>query len=166
MTSKSHTQHSIAEAFVSIVQGEDPWFALGCFLHDWWCYAVDMREELIAEPPVAGETLQGKRWAAFCAATVEELCKRTRVSCPSWTSRPEYTLEFPWWYFPQPSQREWLETTTLEPFRRHNVFVGGNVLDNKYELEQIYGSKPRWTVWSDEELERLTQSKENITNSI
>lgn len=160
-----YTHHSIAEAFALIAQGEDPWFALGCFLHDWWCYAVDVREDLITEPPEVGETLEEKRWGAFCAATVEELCKRTGVPCPSWTSKPEYTLELPWWYFPQTSQREWLRTTTLEPFRRHNVFAGGNVLDNKYELSQKSDSKPRWTVWSDEELQRLTQSKENSNSS-
>ncbi|HCI80007.1 MAG TPA: hypothetical protein DHW02_09970 [Ktedonobacter sp.] len=101
-----YIHHPIAEALASIVQGEYPWYALGCFLHDGWCYAVDAREELIAEPPSVGKTLQEKRWAAFCAATVEELCKRPGVSCPSWTSQPEYTLELPLWYFPQPSQRE------------------------------------------------------------
>ncbi len=35
--------HTIADAAAQIAQGEDPWFALGNFLHDWWCYAVDVR---------------------------------------------------------------------------------------------------------------------------
>jgi hypothetical protein len=30
--------HSIAEVATQIYYGEDPWFSLGCFLHDWWCY--------------------------------------------------------------------------------------------------------------------------------
>ena len=53
-----------------------------------------------------------------------------------------------------------LSSLTPEPFQRRNVFVGGGVLDNKYELRQIYGSKPKWTVWSDEELQRLVKPKE------
>jgi len=32
-SSFAYEHHSLADAFASIVQGEDPWFALGCFLH-------------------------------------------------------------------------------------------------------------------------------------
>ena len=73
-----------------------------------------------------------------------------------------YVLEQPWFFDLQPSQRDWLLSTTPEPFQRRNVFVGGGVLDNKYELHQIYGSKPKWTVWSDEELQRLVKPSEEI----
>jgi hypothetical protein len=163
MTSSSpYAHHPIAEAFALIVQGEEPWFAINSFLHDWWCYAVDAREDLIAKPPVVctNTTLEEKRWAAFCAATVEELCNRSSFPCPLWVNKPQYILEDRWFYHPQPSQREWLLSTTPASFQRHNVFVGGSVLDNKYELSQIYGSKPRWTIWTDEELQRLAQAKE------
>ncbi len=161
-----YVHHSIANAFASITQGEDPWFALGCFLHDWWCYAVDARKDLIAEPPVFGTTLEEKRWSAFCAATVEELCFRTSFPSPAWTSEPDYILEHPWFYYSQPSQRDWLLSTTPVSFQRHNVFVGGSVLDNKYELQRIYGSKPRWTVWSDEELQRLVKPNKDEKSPI
>jgi hypothetical protein len=70
--------HSIAAAAAQIDQGEDPWFAIGCFLHGWWSYAVNQRQELIGEPPPPITTPDGKRWAAFCAATVEELPPRYR----------------------------------------------------------------------------------------
>jgi len=150
--------HSVSEAAAQIYQGEDPWYALGNFLHDWWCYAVDYRQDLIAEPPTIGSTLEERRWAAFCAATVEELCFRTSFPCPAWTSQQDYFLAQPWFYDPQLSQRDWLLSTTLEPFKRHNVFVGGNVLDNKYEFARRFGSKPRWAVWSDEELQNLVRS--------
>ncbi len=150
--------HSIADAATQIYRGEKPWYALGNFLHDWWCYAVDYRQDLIAEPPATAPTAEGRRWAAFCAATVEELCFRTSFPCPAWTNQQDYFLEQPWYYYPQLSQRDWLLSTTPEPFKRRNIFVGGSVLDNKYELERIYGSKPRWTVWSDEELQNLLGS--------
>jgi hypothetical protein len=150
--------HSIAEAAMQISQGEEPWFALSSFLHDWWCYGIDYRQDLITEPPALGVTREEKRWTAFCAATVEELCIRTSFPCPAWTNRQDYFLEEPWFYYPQPSQRDWLLSTTPEPFKRHNIFVGGSVLDNKYELEHLFGSKPKWTVWSDQELQDLLGS--------
>ena len=147
--------HSVADAAAQIYQGEDPWYALGCFLHDWWCYAIDYRQDLIAEPPATASTPEGRRWVAFCAATVEELCSRTSFPCPAWINQHDYFLEQPWYYDSQLSQREWLLSTTPEPFKRRNIFVGGSVLDNKYELKHIFGSKPRWTIWSDQELEDL-----------
>jgi hypothetical protein len=57
--------------------------------------------------------------------------------------------------FPRPDHRDQLLSTTLKPFKRHNVFVGGSVLDNKYELQHLFGSKPKWAVWSDQELQDL-----------
>lgn len=76
-TSLPYPIHSMAVAVAQIDQGEDPWFAIGCFLHDWWCYAKNYRQELISEPPLPTSTRDGKRWAAFCAAAFEELCIRT-----------------------------------------------------------------------------------------
>lgn len=150
--------HPVADVAAQINQGEDPWFAIGCFLHDWWSDAVDYRQELIAKPPVPVATRQGKRWAAFCAAMVEELCSRTGFPCPAWTERQIYFLEQPWFYYSQLSQRDWLILTTPEPFKRRNIFIGGSVLDNKYELQHLFGSKPRWTTWSDQELQNLLAS--------
>jgi hypothetical protein len=154
--------HTIADAATQIYQGEDPWFALGCFLHDWWCDAVDYRQQLIAEPPTPGTTREGGRWAAFCAAVVEELCSRTDFPCPAWTDQQDYFLEHPWFYYPQRSQRDWLLLTTPEPFKRRNIFVGGSVLDNKYELQHLFGTKPRWTTWSDQELQNLLASNREL----
>ncbi|TMC18983.1 MAG: hypothetical protein E6J34_15920 [Chloroflexi bacterium] len=150
--------HPIADVAIRISQGEDPWHALGNFLHDWWCYAVDYRHDLIARPPAIGSTSEGRRWAAFCAATVEELCARTSFPRPAWINQQDFFLAQPWFYDPQPSQRNWLLSTTPEPFKRRNIFVGGSVLDNKYELEQLFSSKPRWTLWSDQELQELLGS--------
>ncbi len=152
--------HSIAAVVAQIDQGEDPWFALSCFLHDWWSYAADHRQELICEPPPPATTREGKRWAAFCAATVEELCARTSFPCPAWIHEQDYVLEDPWFVSSQLSQRDWLFSTTPEPFRQRNIFVGGSVLDNKYELQRTFGSKPRWSIWSDQDLQNLSASGE------
>ena len=60
VSSSPYTHHTIARAYAAITQGEDPWFALGSFLRDWWCYAKDAREALIAEPTAIGTTLEEK----------------------------------------------------------------------------------------------------------
>jgi hypothetical protein len=148
--------HTLTGAAAQIYQGEDPWYALGCFLHDWWCHTDDVRRELIAEPPAPATTPEERRWAAFCAATVEELCARTSLACPAWINQSDYFLEQPWFYYPQLSQRDWLLSTTPASFQRRNIFVGGSVLDNKYELHHLSGSRPKWAMWSDQELESLS----------
>jgi hypothetical protein len=152
--------HSIADAVASIDQGEDPWFAFGCFLHDWWHYAIDHRQDLIDTPPAPTTTAEGKRWAAFFAATVEELCTRTSFPCPAWTQKQDYELEHPWFHSLKLSQRDWLLSTTLEPFKRRNIFVGGSILDNKYELQQTLPSTPRRSIWSEQDLQKLAASEE------
>jgi hypothetical protein len=157
-TSLPYPIHTIADAASQVDQGEDAWFALGCFLHDWWCYAADQRQELICEPPPPATTLEGKRWAAFFAATVEELCLRISFPCPPWTEQQTYRLETPWFSSSEVVQHDWLLATTPEPFRRRNIFFGGSVLDNKYELHHTFGSKPQWSIWSDQDLQNLAAS--------
>lgn len=150
--------HTIADAVSQVDQGEDPWFALGCFLHDWWCYAADQRQELICVSPSPTTTLEGKRWAAFFAATVEELCLRISFPSPPWTEQQIYMLETPWFFSPKVIQHDRLLVTTPEPFRRRNIFVSESVLDNKYELHYAFGSKPKWSIWSDQDLQNLRAS--------
>src|SRR5689334_14158340 len=81
-----------------ICQGEPPWVALGNFMNDWFDDAKDRREQLVIEPIVLPSQPDREllRWAAFCAASVEWLCARYKVPCPSWVSDPVYTLAEPW----------------------------------------------------------------------
>jgi hypothetical protein len=53
-----------------------------------------------------------------------------------------------------------LLSTTPEPFKRRNIFVGGSVLDNKYELQHPFASKSRWSTWSDQDLQNLAGANE------
>lgn len=144
--------HPITDIPGKIAHGEDPWLAIGSFLHDWWCYAVDYRHELIDTPPAVGNTSTEQQWAAFYAATVEELCKRTSFPTPSWVYLSTYSLDDPWFLYDDSSQRDWLLTTSPEPFKQRNVFVGATILDNKYEIQPTTETKPRWQIWSEEEL--------------
>ena len=127
--------YTIKETAKQIYSGNDPWLALGNFLNDWWGHAEKNRQTLINEPPDQGDTLEDHQWAAFCAASVEELCKRTAFPCPKWINQPEFFLTNPWFY-------DGYNKATLEPFARRNIFVPGNTLDSKYELKQRYDDKP------------------------
>ncbi|GCE46295.1 hypothetical protein EI42_03100 [Thermosporothrix hazakensis] len=140
--------HPVSQIPELIVQGEDPWYAVKCFLHDWWCFAVTHRQELIQTPPPVGQTLTQQRWAAFCAAMVEELCNRVAFPHPSWIFQPEYILSRRWVINPYTS------AGTLEPFTRRNIIISKTVLDNKYE----YAAGHQKRLWTAEEMEQLEKS--------
>jgi hypothetical protein len=132
---------TMALTYAEICQGETPWVALGNFMNDWFDDAKDRREQLVAEPIMLPSQPDREmiRWAAFCAASVEWLCERYSVPCPSWVSDPAYTLAQPWFDDPnadRPYVREWLLHDTPEPFRRRNVYCGDRLFENKYEFAE------------------------------
>jgi len=136
---------TIALTFQEICQGEEPWVALGNFMNDWFDYAKDRQAELVAEPialPTSPDN-QLVRWAAFCAASVEYLCERYGIPCPSWVQHPVYHLPEPWFdaLSPQkPQVRERLLHQTPEPFVKRNIYCGDRVFANKWEVVEQYHS--------------------------
>src|SRR5690348_4097532 len=101
MKTIDHLQ-TIAGTFQEICEGATPWVALGNFMNDWFAYAKDRRAELVADSLSLPESPDGEmlRWATFCAASVEWLCKCYRVPCPSWIYNPIYHLPEPWFDSP------------------------------------------------------------------
>ncbi len=142
MNSAEHL-HTMSATYQEICQEEEPWIALGNFLNDWFDYAMDQRDELVAAPlsmPQEPNQYQW-RWAAFCAASVDYLCARFSVPCPTWVSLPIYTLPEPWFDAPmahKPEVRTYLLHHTPEPFTRRNIYCGDRVFANKYELAEQY----------------------------
>jgi hypothetical protein len=140
MKTIDHLQ-TIATTYQEICQGERPWVALGNFMNDWFDYAKDRRTELVTNPLSLPEPLDDEmlRWATFCAASVEWLCERYGVPCPSWVYNPIYHLSETWFDAPYPNKpevRAWLIQTTPEPFTRRNIFCGNRMFANKYELAE------------------------------
>ena len=126
-------------AFQKICEGQGPWIALGNFLNWWFEDAKDRRFELVAEPlSEAPENEEYRRWAAYCAASVEHLCEKYSVPCPAWAHDPKYILAEPWYYHPQERLREWLIASTPEEFSRRNIYSGDRMFDNKWELVEKY----------------------------
>ena len=142
MKSSEHLQ-TMAIAYQEICQGETPWVALGNFMNAWFGYATDQRIQLVSDPISLPESLSThtQRWAAFCAASVEWLCERYNVPCPSWVHNPIFHLAEPWFDSPgahKPEVRTRLIQKTPEPFTRRNIFCGDRMFANKYELvEQL-----------------------------
>ena len=134
---------TIAQTYQEIYQGERVWTALGNFMNDWFDYASDRREQLVAESIIVPKDADSNmlRWAAFCAASVEYLCKRYNVPCPSWVFDPIYHLSEPWFYSLAANKveiRQWLIEQTPEPFTRRNIYCGNRMFDNKYEFVERY----------------------------
>ncbi|GCE50252.1 hypothetical protein EI42_04728 [Thermosporothrix hazakensis] len=131
---------TIARVYEDICAGEEPWVALGNFLNDWFLYATDRQRDLIAERPRfrAHPTLIERRWACFLAATVEYLCQLYALPCPRWVfESPEaQALDTPWYdvHYLDPEIQQWLEETTPEPFRRRNIYCGGQLFLDKREI--------------------------------
>lgn len=132
---------TMAVSYQEICQGERPWIALGNFMNDWFDYAKERRSELVATPLVLPEKLDQEqfRWAVFCAASVEYLCDRYNISCPSWVYNPLYYLSEPWFdslMAHKPEVCERLIRQTPEPFTRRNIYCGNRMFNNKYELAE------------------------------
>ena len=91
------TMHTMARSYRDICAGEDPWTALGNFANAWYDYAKDNRAALVSEPlgKPGQDTEHTRHWAAFCAASVEFLCDRYRIPCPTWVRDPSYILSTP-----------------------------------------------------------------------
>lgn len=147
--------HTIKEVLMNInhCDNDDEWIAIGNFLNDWWGNAKNYRHDLIDEPPTEQDIQLQPQWAAFCAATVEELCIRTSFPCPPWVNQSDYFLKEPWIL---PSAPDQPDAQMLQPFQRRNIFVGNNVIDTKYELKHKYPQQAaKFTPWSEEEVQRL-----------
>ncbi len=138
MSEKKWVPQTMAATFARIVA--DPgaaWLAVGDFLDDYRSLPPG-RAALVAAPiaalvaaPIAapGDDLVSRRWAAFCAATVDLLCWRDNMPIPRWTGQPLYRLPEPWFvYEDAPSLRPWMLATTPTPFRMRKIFTGSEVL--------------------------------------
>src|SRR5579859_2080614 len=140
MKTGGHLQ-TIAITYQEICAGVAPWVALGNFMNAWFGYATDKRDQLVSDPISLPEslTIHTQRWAAFCAASVEWLCQKYNVPCPSWINNPASWLTKPWFDSPganKPEVRKWLIEETPEPFTRRNIFCGDRMFANKYELAE------------------------------
>lgn len=117
-----------AAAFARILADEKPEVAIGDFLDDWRRTPPADRLRLAARPIGAASDAVSGRWAAYLAATVEQLCALDGLEAPAWVCRDAYRLAEPWFLVPGTALRAWLLVTTPVPFKRRNIFVGETAL--------------------------------------
>lgn len=131
---------TICISYTEICEGETPWVPLGNFMNDFFGNFTDQRFALVKDPlqEPANPTPEMQKWAVFCAASVEYLCQKYHLPCPSWVYNPSYTLLEPWFHSPaaahKPHIRERLLRETPPEFAKRNVYCGNRVFANKYEL--------------------------------
>lgn len=127
--SAAYRPTTAAEAFRRVLRGADPRLALGDFLDDWRRTPPARRMHLIVDPlDAAGQSEDLHRWAAFFAATVDQLSAESQQDPPSWTARPEYRLAEPWFLVRGWALRPDHLIRTPVPFRMRNIFGGADLL--------------------------------------
>src|SRR5437667_2944986 len=98
-TANSHYwwhRYTSAESFQRILDGEDPWVAIGDFLDEWYREESKDRVELVADPIASRVSPTVAQWAAFFSAMVEDLCVQDGLPVPIWTENKCYILDHPW----------------------------------------------------------------------
>ena len=142
MRTRDHLQ-TMAYSYREICQGEQPWIALGNFMNDWFDNKKNRRPELVAEPMIMPEnpTRKQRKWAAFIAGSVEDLCGRYGIPCPEWIHDPQYVLDKAWWYYAKniryASERKERIAKTPESYKRRHVYCGDRAWANKWELDEL-----------------------------
>lgn len=133
--------HTFARVYARILAGEDPWLPLGSMMHQFFGMYRDRRAELVADPIEVPENVSPElwRWAVFCAASVDYLCRISGLPCPAWAQQERYQLIDPWFMgigSHLPARQERLRQITPVEFTRRRVFCGDRVYWNKYEHER------------------------------
>lgn len=131
---------TIKRSFEQIIAEESPWIPLGKFMHQFFGVYKHLRLELMEESIEVPEQCSPEQfqWAVFCAASVEYLCNKYDLLCPTWALSSRYALLTPWYYAigaDLPQVQEKLRQTTPEPFTKRNIFCGDRVFNNKYEYQ-------------------------------
>lgn len=126
--------------YTEILDGEQPWVALGKMMHQFFGYYSDsdFRTEIVRESIEVPETPTPEqwRWAVWCAASVEYLCAKYELECPAWTMDDRYTLTEPWYRSPSsdlPEVQKELQEEAPEAFAHRNIYCEANPYRNKYE---------------------------------
>jgi hypothetical protein len=141
MRTRQIEMQTLARAYRDICTGEDPWIALGKFMHDFFGNSTHWRRQLVRDPiqPPEHPTREQRQWAAFCAASAEYLCGRYNLPRPDWAHDPAYTLAEPWYndaYADLPGRKQELEAEAPEAFKRHNIYCSSRIYANKYEIRE------------------------------
>lgn len=86
----------------------------------------EKKQKMVEEFPFKG--IKNKKYAAYIAAMVEELCFTNNIDIPEWVFDKKYSLKEPFFVGGLESIKAFLIVESPLPFRRRNIFVSENVL--------------------------------------
>lgn len=89
---------------------------------------ADMTEKQRMVKSFPFNKIKDKKYAAYIAAAVEELCYRNRMDSPEWVFDKKYRLKEPLFVGGLESMKAFLIAESPVSFRRRNIFVSENVL--------------------------------------
>jgi hypothetical protein len=84
------------------------------------------KQEMVEKFPFTG--VKDKKYTAYIAAMVEELCFTNDIDIPGWVVDKKYSLKKPFFVGGPESIKAFLIVESPLPFRRRNIFVSENVL--------------------------------------
>lgn len=101
-------------------------YLIANFIDDFNRADLDEKRNMVAEFPF--EKVNEKKYTAYIAAAVEELCFRNGMDIPGWVFDKKYSLKEPFFVGGLESLKAFLIVESPVPFRRRNIFVSANVL--------------------------------------
>jgi len=87
---------------------------------------VDKKQQMVKKFPF--KEIKNKKYSAYVAATVEELCFINNLDIPGWVFDKKYRLKEPFFVGGLESVKAFLIVESPVSFRRRNIFVSENVL--------------------------------------
>jgi len=101
-------------------------FLLANFIDEFNRSSLEKKQKMVEEFPFKG--IKNKKYAAYIAAMVEELCFTNNIDIPEWVFDKKYSLKEPFFVGGLESIKAFLIVESPLPFRRRNIFVSENVL--------------------------------------
>ncbi|MCL2322246.1 MAG: hypothetical protein FWC47_09105 [Oscillospiraceae bacterium] len=128
MAIKKHQRLNIKEITLNSGNG-DFYLLFNQFLNDFYHADGKTKQFLIEEEPLTS-SLQPKE-RCLLAATARQLAVDFNLSIPTWIDKPIYFTTSPIYAFNSKDKKfqEYLIETSLTEFKRHGLYLGGNILE-------------------------------------
>ena len=105
---------------------EDIKYLIADFIDEFNRSEIEKKRKLVEKFPF--ENVKDKKYAAYIAAAVEELCYTNNIEIPDWVFDKQYWLKEPFFVGGLESLKAFLIVESPVSFRRRNIFVSENVL--------------------------------------
>jgi hypothetical protein len=101
-------------------------YVLANFIDEFNAADIEKKKKMVETFPF--ENVKNKKYAAYVAAMVEELCLTNDMEIPEWVFDKRYRLKEPYFVGGLESLKAFLIVESPLSFRRRNIFVSANVL--------------------------------------